>query len=460
MAVDKANAAMLNGAIALLLKCVSLEVRDTFALFYDETSEDVFQLLSTAAKKLNLVMLDRFVPTRIQAQFTKREGLSLEDLTALSDAMAIITCLSDHVAGTPYRAALIRYGAGNDKRLAHMPGARSQFFEHAIDVDYSPIARRCDDLALAMAVGQRATIRSYLFNDSGNPTDEYTLSFSIGGLDRLPVVSTGLVESGTWGNVPGAETFIAPIEGTASGKYVLNGSFKDHVVSGSSHILLTFADGRLAEIDGSNDVLPPFRHLVETVSSTGSSEALSFAELGIGTNPAIDRLVGKPLIDEKCIGTAHIAIGANVSYGGRLNADVHEDFVTRLPTVQIDDKPILEHGIDKFATREWRESITHELPDRLSLEPPFHVRRTFTSAEVSSEFLRLRRRFGADRLCTYTVGEPATSKLLSYVYHRVPNLPVAVDTVSLARQAGIDADLLSFALTLLVRHRLLEIAYR
>jgi leucyl aminopeptidase (aminopeptidase T) len=459
MATDS-QSAVLNGAIALLLKCVSLEIGDTFALFYDETSDDVFDVMHSAAEKLGLVMLSRRVETGAQARFGKGEELSLDDLTALSDAMAIVTVLSDHAAGTPYRGALIKAGAAADKRLAHMPGVRPEFFEHAVDVDYGTIARRCDDLAFAMAIGQTALIKSYCFDDLGNSVQENELRFSIGGIDRLPVVSTGLIPRGTWGNVPGAETFIAPVEGTAEGKYVLNGSFKDHVLSGTSNIVLTFAGGRLVNIEGTEDILPAFRRFIAMLQSRVSPKALCLAEFGIGVNPAIDHLVGKPLMDEKCVGTAHIAIGGNSGYGGTLVADVHEDFVTRLPTVEIDDRLILENGNDKFVSREWRESITDASSSCCALEPPVKIRRTFVSAEVCTEALKVRRRFGADRMCTYTIGEPATSKLLAYVYARVPNLPAALDPISLAKLTNIDSDLLTAALRILTRHRLLEIVSR
>jgi len=34
-------------------------------------------------------------------------------------------------------------------------------------------------------------------------------------------------------------------------------------------------------------------------------------EFGIGLNPAIDRVIGYTLLDEKMLGTAHVALGEN-----------------------------------------------------------------------------------------------------------------------------------------------------
>jgi len=64
------------------------------------------------------------------------------------------------------------------------------------------------------------------------------------------VVSTGIIESDTWGNLPGGETFIAPVEGTATGEYLLNGSFTGHVLRDDQPLVLRFDAGRLAGVDG------------------------------------------------------------------------------------------------------------------------------------------------------------------------------------------------------------------
>ena len=178
-----------------LLRCWSnawLWSLETLSLFfYDETSDDISELLTLAAAKLGIVIISRRIPTKMQADFRRGDDLALDDFSAMSDAMAVITCLGDHAAGLEYRRALLRFGASADKRLAHMPGARPEFFGDAIDVDYGPIVKRCDDLAFAMAVGQTARVRSYVFDVAGEPTEEHQLSFSLGGIERLPVVSTG-----------------------------------------------------------------------------------------------------------------------------------------------------------------------------------------------------------------------------------------------------------------------------
>lgn len=47
------------------------------------------------------------------------------------------------------------------------------------------------------------------------------------------------------------------------------------------------------------------------------------AEFGIGLNENIKELIGCTIIDEKCAGTAHIAIGMNDMFGGK----THHSFI-------------------------------------------------------------------------------------------------------------------------------------
>ncbi|RMF05165.1 aminopeptidase, partial [Candidatus Woesearchaeota archaeon] len=50
------------------------------------------------------------------------------------------------------------------------------------------------------------------------------------------------------------------------------------------------------------------------------------------------------LEDEKVLGTAHVALGNNISFGGSVNVPVHIDGVFRKPTVFVDGRKITENG--------------------------------------------------------------------------------------------------------------------
>jgi leucyl aminopeptidase (aminopeptidase T) len=66
-------------------------------------------------------------------------------------------------------------------------------------------------------------------------------------------------------------------------------------------------------------------------------------EIGIGTNPGA-QLCGLVAIDEKVLGTAHLAFGTSASFGGVNQSNVHIDGMVRNPTVELDGRASLEGG--------------------------------------------------------------------------------------------------------------------
>jgi leucyl aminopeptidase (aminopeptidase T) len=69
----------------------------------------------------------------------------------------------------------------------------------------------------------------------------------------------------------------------------------------------------------------------------------NLAELGIGTNPNA-RKPDNVLEAEKIKGTVHIAIGDNIHMGGRVEADLHDDFVQPRPDMYLDGRPVIVEG--------------------------------------------------------------------------------------------------------------------
>ena len=63
------------------------------------------------------------------------------------------------------------------------------------------------------------------------------------------------------------------------------------------------------------------------------------SEFGIGINPKAE-ILGPTVINEKKLGTCHIAIGSNSWFGGDIFAVTHFDQVFNNPTIEIDGKPL------------------------------------------------------------------------------------------------------------------------
>ena len=452
----------LDGAQKVLAECVDLTQHDVLALFWDETTEETANVFLDAANLLDLDVRRRFVTQDEQASFSEEVGLGAEDRDALDSARGIITCLSNDVAGTAYRAALLKAGTNDGKRFGHMPGANLSVLAHAVNINYVEATKRCDDLALALTLGEKVRLQTYVFDAEGNRQESYDLRFDIGGLSRSPITSTGIIPRGTWGNLPGGETFIAPIEDSASGVFVLNGAFKNFVISRPGHLLLHFEAGRMVKVTGTPDEEAAFNKILDFARSRADANYNSLAELGIGVNPGIKELTGNALFDEKCHGTAHIAIGDSTRYGGKHESKIHEDLISHAPSLWIDDEPILDGGENAFDPATWREELKDWVREDAPIDADSVITRTTIHAEKAAVGrLRVRRNVAAGRVCLYSIGEPTTSRTLAEVYLTIPPIGQQIKLQDLYRRSGSDlglqSNLVDAAIRILLRHGLIEV---
>jgi leucyl aminopeptidase (aminopeptidase T) len=161
-------------------------------------------------------------------------------------------------------------------------------------------------------------------------------------LVRLMNADLGIVDAGelsnraAFGNLPCGEGFIAPIEGSAEGTLVVDGSIAG-VGRLDTPTSLTIREGRLTDATGADGAT-----LLELLTVHGE-EATTVAELGIGTNEEAI-LTGNILEDEKILGTAHVAFGASAAIGGDVQVPVHLDCVIVEPTVEIDGNEVARGG--------------------------------------------------------------------------------------------------------------------
>ena len=159
------------------------------------------------------------------------------------------------------------------------------------------------------------------------------LHMSIAGRKAHP--DTGIFHNpGDFGNLPAGEAFVAPIEGTAEGHAIVDGSMVDRV-RGTVEII--FERGIAKKISGS-----PAPGLLKMLRKAGP-KAMNLAEFGIGTNPKA-KLIGNVLEDEKVLGTCHIALGDNSTFGGRVKVGIHVDGIIKHPTIKLDGKIVMREG--------------------------------------------------------------------------------------------------------------------
>ena len=262
---------------------------------------------------------------------TGRSGAepNVEVAEVMKKADVIIAITNHSLTHTNAREDGCRSGA----RIASMPGFIPEMFypNGPMTPDYNEIVKETRRLSELLTKAVKATIRSKEGTD---------ITFSLKG--RRGFASTGILRNkGDWGNLPSGEAYIAPVEGTASGRVVV---VKGWCPNLRENMLLTFNGGKVVNIKGGGDVGDWFRELLSLEKEEEKYlSRRNFAEFGIGTNPNAKRS-DNPLEAEKIKGTVHIALGDNSHFGGAVNSDIHYDFIIPHPELILNGKAIIKNG--------------------------------------------------------------------------------------------------------------------
>jgi leucyl aminopeptidase (aminopeptidase T) len=238
---------------------------------------------------------------------------------AMRDADVVLVPTTRSLTHTRARLRATLAGA----RIATMPMITEDIMtKGAMLADYT----RVSDLTLRLSRLLDRARKAEISTEAG--TD---LKFSLRGRNAQP--DTGLFHNpGDFGNLPAGEAFIAPVEGTGEGEVVVDGSMVD-VLKGV--IKMKFENGTATELEGS-------RKLLKLLEKSGP-RSRNLAEFGLGTNPKA-RLIGNVLEGEKVLGSCHIALGDNSTFGGKVRAGIHIDGIILKPTIKLDGKILMENG--------------------------------------------------------------------------------------------------------------------
>ena len=220
-----------------------------------------------------------------------------------------------------------RIASARGARIASLPTITKEMTVRCLTADYGSIAALTKRVAEKLSGASKFKIES-----------ELGTSLELERQGRTVGADTGLLtERGDFGNLPAGEAFFAPMEGTANGTIVFDGSVAD-VGKLAEPIELQVENGvaRIVSTSAASQELG--RHL-----SAHGPDAYNIAELGVGTN---DRAIvsGYILEDEKVLSTVHIALGNNAGMGGTVNVPIHLDGLIRNATLYLDGELMMDKG--------------------------------------------------------------------------------------------------------------------
>jgi leucyl aminopeptidase (aminopeptidase T) len=246
---------------------------------------------------------------------------------AMREAGAVIELTSLFIGSSAARRAATAAGV----RYLAMPGVRLDTFrdDGPLAVDFDAI--RTEAERVGEAWGAASTFR--LTSPGG--TD---LRGSVAG--RPGRVLHGLArEDGDYMAPPDIEAGTAPVESTSNGVVVVDA---DLLFMGEgplpSPVVLHVTDGELVSIEGAEA-----GRLEEMLARCADERMTNLAEVSVAFNPS-GRVCGVPMETESALGTAHVALGNSIAYGGTVDAIAHLDAVMRDATLELDGRPVLVAG--------------------------------------------------------------------------------------------------------------------
>jgi len=242
-------------------------------------------------------------------------------------AGAVIELTSLFIGSSQARRAATDRGV----RYLAMPGVRVETFRPGgpLDVDFERL--RSDAERVGRAWGSARTFRL----TSRGGTD---LRGSVDG--RPGRVLHGIArEPGAYMAPPDIESGTAPVEGTASGTVVIDGDLL-FMGQGPLHepVVLHVHAGRVRGIEGAEST-----RLTRMLERCTDEQMMNLAEVSVAFNPA-GTICSVPMETESALGTAHIALGNSIAYGGVVNAVAHLDCVMRDATLELDGHEVMTEG--------------------------------------------------------------------------------------------------------------------
>jgi leucyl aminopeptidase (aminopeptidase T) len=189
-------------------------------------------------------------------------------------------------------------------------------------------------LALSKKINEIMSKGKHVKVTSGEGTD---IEFSIEG--RTGFLLAGVLdENDGKAAFPDGEVATAPVEGTANGVIVVDGTVH-HLGRLNNEIRWVVEKGRVVRMGGKREG----EALTEFLRDHGDGDSYNLAEFAIGTNPKAT-ITGNAQEAKKMLGTIHFALGDNISLGGHVYSKIHMDGMVMHPTVTIDDIEVLKDG--------------------------------------------------------------------------------------------------------------------
>lgn len=315
--------ALTEGARVAINTCLNVKKGEKVLIITDTEKEKIGEALFRVAEEVKSeAMIIKMLPRTRNAEEPPKPIAEI-----MKTVNVIIAPTLYSISHTQARKRANMKGA----RIATMPGITEKMMSSGgMTADFNEVKKSIKRVVKSLK-GKEAKITTKLGTN---------LTLSIKG--RKWISDTGICHKrGNFINLPGGEIFIAPVEGSANGKLFIDGAMVGKV---DKPIKITIKDGFAVKFEGGEQA-ETLKKMYKDASKKISepNNVYNIAELGIGMNPKA-KIIGNVLEDEKVLGTVHVAIGDNSTFGGKCKCGIHMDGIIKNPTLVVGKKTILENG--------------------------------------------------------------------------------------------------------------------
>jgi len=308
----------------ILRHCGSLVSGETALIVSDPATEEIAAIFLDQASAHNAVASLVVIPQ------ASRHGTEPphEVATAMQTADLTLSLCTMSLAHSRARLAAGAMG----RRFLSLPAfSRKILDDPCIRVDYRSQEPKVRKVADAFTTGMSVQVR----NEAGTSID-----LRVDG--RVGNTCPGFVNSEhLLGSPPDIEANVSPVENSAEGTAVIDGSVAcPETGLLSQPLTLDISGGAIRAIHGDDMEIVKF---LETQLGKSDSKRRILAECGVGLNP-LARLTGHMLTDEGALGSVHFGFGSNYTVGGLNKVDFHLDFVMRNASVAVDGVDVIRRG--------------------------------------------------------------------------------------------------------------------
>ena len=412
---DPSFVSRIEGFSVLFRRCLQMRPDDTALVIYDEAFlpylDALVQFIISDRLHASFVSIPKAYQ-RALIEWTAGEDPEIDlprGVTAACRVSSIIVnCLDADLDTARLRGAILHNFRPNDCRFAHIPGISDSILRILTKTPIDQVVQSAETVAWALgeaAVGELIT--------TGPGGQQCRLSMQLDMWDNEPMISTGVIHPNSWGNVPPGEVFCCPEDLYVNGSVCIDGSIPGSLLNNGEATVIEFEQGRLVRWipEGTTTVVGKF--LTEQRALAAKREDFNwnaFAELGIGLNPVVQSLTGDGLLDEKALGTIHVAIGNNKSFGHRIKSFIHADMVIRHPTLLLDGLVLVDKGHVRVADVEKLRAVVAAEP--ISWHRDLRIHFKLANLEFQ-EGMALRRLVSAGRIGYVAMTELSTDQWLA-----------------------------------------------